>query len=207
MPSVIPKVVGLSHLNSAGEVHMISIASKTSTHRTAVATSTIHFSNPGTYEALSSASLQKGDALAVARVAGISAAKKTADLIPLAHPGLGITGINLNISLITPDQDSHGGVMISASVSCFAPTGVEMEALTAASIAGLTIYDMCKAVDKGMLMEGVRVIEKTGGKSGDWVWEGGVKVEDGAVMKGWRKARDDAGKAEGHSGEYDWDWD
>lgn len=186
---------------------MISIASKIPTHRTAVATSTIHFSNASTYEALSSASLQKGDALAIARVAGISAAKKTADLIPLAHPGLGITGINLDISLMAPDQDSHGGVLISASVSCFAPTGVEMEALTAVTIAGLTVYDMCKAVDKSMVMEGVRVTEKTGGKSGDWIWEGGVKVEDGSGVKGWRKARDDAGKAEGHSGEYDWDWD
>ena len=186
---------------------MISIASKIATHRTAVATSTIHFSNPSTYSALSSASLQKGDALAVARVAGISAAKKTADLIPLAHPGLGITGISVDIGLLAPEEDSQGGASITASVSCFAPTGVEMEALTAATVAGLTIYDMCKAVDKGMLMDSVRVVEKKGGKSGDWVWEGGVKVEDGAGGKGWRKARDAAGRGEGHSGEYDWDWD
>ena len=185
---------------------MVSIANKTATHRTAVATSTIHFSNPTTYSALSSALLQKGDALAVARIAGISAAKKTADLIPLAHPGLGITGVNVDIVLLPATQDGPGGVKITASVSCFAPTGVEMEALTAATVAGLTIYDMCKAVDKGMLMDSVRVLEKKGGKGGDWVWEGGVKVEEGSG-KGWRKARDDAGKAEGHSGEYDWDWD
>jgi molybdenum cofactor biosynthesis protein MoaC len=214
----------LSHLNSSGAAHMISISSKTPTHRVATAVCTVLFSNASVYGALSNASLQKGDALAVARVAGIMAAKKTADLIPLAHPGLGITGVGVEVELFEPSdgsdsarsvekaqatfgeenapdisstglnatppandttadaksplpQSRFGGVSITATVECEGKTGVEMEALTAASVAGLTVYDMCKGVDKGMVMQGVRVVKKTGGKSGGWIWD----EESGAV--------------------------
>jgi molybdenum cofactor biosynthesis enzyme len=192
---------------------MISISSKAPTHRTASAICTVLFSNPSAYTALSRATLQKGDALAVSRVAGIMAAKKTADLIPLAHPGIGITGVTVEVELFeasagessaqtkrveeeaaadpdlafagigaaspmemaskatTPPNCKYGGVSITATVECEGKTGVEMEALTAASVAGLTVYDMCKGVDKGMVMQGVRVVKKTGGKSGGWVWD------------------------------------
>jgi molybdenum cofactor biosynthesis enzyme len=192
---------------------MISISSKAPTHRTASAVCTVLFSNPSAYTALSRATLQKGDALAVSRVAGIMAAKKTADLIPLAHPGIGITGVTVEVELFeanagessaetkrveeeaaadpdlafasistaspmelaskatTPPNCKYGGVSIIATVECEGKTGVEMEALTAASVAGLTVYDMCKGVDKGMVMQGVRVVKKTGGKSGGWAWD------------------------------------
>jgi molybdenum cofactor biosynthesis enzyme len=192
---------------------MISISSKAPTHRTASAVCTILFSNPSAYMALSRATLQKGDALAVCRVAGIMAAKKTAELIPLAHPGIGITGMTIEVELFeasdsessaqtkraeeeaatdpdlafagisttspiemaskatAPPNCKYGGVFITATVECEGKTGVEMEALTAASVAGLTVYDMCKGVDKGMVMQGVRVVKKTGGKSGGWIWD------------------------------------
>jgi molybdenum cofactor biosynthesis enzyme len=192
---------------------MISISSKVPTHRTASAVCTVLFSNPSAYAALSRATLQKGDALAVSRVAGIMAAKRTADLIPLAHPGIGITGVTIEVELfeasagessartkraeeeaaadpdlalagisaapptemaskaVTPPNCEYGGVSITATVECRGKTGVEMEALTAASVAGLTVYDMCKGVDKGMVMQGVRVVKKTGGKSRGWVWD------------------------------------
>lgn len=123
--------------------------------------------------------------------------------------------MSVEVDLLAPtstgnESEKHGGVHITATVSCFAPTGVEMEALTAASIAGLAMFDMCKGVDRGMVIGEVRVLEKRGGKSGDWVWDGGVKSEGavGVSGKGWRKSRDAAGReGEGHSGEYDWDWD
>jgi molybdenum cofactor biosynthesis enzyme len=192
---------------------MISISSKAPTHRAASAICTVLFSNPSAYTALSTATLQKGDALAVSRVAGIMAAKKTADLIPLAHPGIGITGVTIEVELFEPSAGEssartkrageetaagtdpafagigaasptetaskatlppnckYGGVSITATVECEGKTGVEMEALTAASVAGLTVYDMCKGVDKGMVMQGLRVVKKTGGKSGGWVWD------------------------------------
>jgi molybdenum cofactor biosynthesis enzyme len=192
---------------------MISITSKAPTYRTASAICTVLFSNPSAYTALSTATLQKGDALAVSRVAGIMAAKKTADLIPLAHPGIGITGVTTEVELFEPSAGEssarakrageetaagtnpaspgisaaspmemaskatippnckYGGVSITATVECEGKTGVEMEALTAASVAGLTVYDMCKGVDKGMVMQELRVVKKTGGKSGGWVWD------------------------------------
>ena len=158
---------------------MVSIAHKTPTSRSATATSNVLFSESSTFGALSAAHLKKGDALAVARIAGIQAAKKTADLIPLAHPSLSITAIDVNLE---PFQDeeripnykgrsaAHGGVKITARVDCEGKTGVEMEALTAAQVAGLTIYDMLKGIDKGMVLTGGRVVAKSGGKSGDWVW-------------------------------------
>ena len=157
---------------------MVSIKSKVPTLRTATAKCRIFFSNKAAYAALSTSTLTKGDALAVARIAGITAAKKTSDLIPLTHPGIGITGVNVDIELFdghghsSPtaiQDDANGGVSIVATVECEGKTGVEMEALTAATIASLTIYDMCKSVDKGMTLRDAYVASKTGGKSGDWI--------------------------------------
>ncbi len=179
----------LSHLTSTGDMHMVDISHKIPTRRSATATAFVLFSNPHPYAALTDKYLPKGDAIAVARVAGIQAAKKTADFIPLAHPGLGLTGVKVGIELLTPSTGNHegdsefnageagfefGGVKITAQVSCDGKTGVEMEALTAANVAALTMYDMCKAVDKHMLVTGVRVTMKKGGKSGDWKLDGDI---------------------------------
>ncbi|KAI5296155.1 hypothetical protein KEM52_005405 [Ascosphaera acerosa] len=133
----------------------------------------VSFSNPTVVILLAEndGKLAKGDVFAVARVAGIMAVKKTADLIPLAHPGLGITGIELDVSLsseMASDDSKFGGVDIIATVSCDGRTGVEMEAMTGALGAALTVYDMCKAVDKGMIIGQACVIKKVGGKSGNW---------------------------------------
>jgi len=175
---------------------MVSIATKVPTNRSATAVATIVFSNPDAYAALTTATLKKGDALAVARIAGIMAAKKTSDLIPLAHPGIGITGVVVDVDVVAPKLASaekgkpdarpkatampFGGVDIRATVECSGQTGVEMEALSAAAVAGLTVYDMCKGVDRGMVMVGVRVVEKRGGRSGWWRWDA---VEE-RVIKG-----------------------
>lgn len=183
----------LTHLTSDGSAHMVDVGHKKSTLRSATAASTLLFSDPVTFEALSTASVQKGDAIAVARIAGIQAAKKTADLIPLAHPGLGITKVVVDINAFAPPSDlpdhvdtdnlsgngNHGGVQITATVDCDGKTGVEMEALTAATVASLTMYDMLKGVDKGMQITGARVIAKRGGASGSWRWS----EETGKVVK------------------------
>ena len=169
---------------------MVDIAHKTPTRRSAAATAFVSFSNGNPYASLTDSTLPKGDAIAVARIAGIQAAKKTADLIPLAHPGLGLTGVEVDIELLRPSATSpnrdadfpmageagleFGGVKITTHVSCEGKTGVEMEALTAANVAALTIYDMCKAVDKHMLITGVQVIVKKGGKSGSWALDTGA---------------------------------
>jgi len=153
-----------THLSSSGEARMVSIASKAPTTRLAVAVGTVHFS-PGTRstsELLSKASLKKGDILAVARVAGIQATKQTSTLIPLCH--------NILLSSVQVDLDiREGSVEIKCSVETTGSTGVEMEALCGVMGAGLCVYDMCKSVDKGMRIDGVKVIEKRGGKSGNWV--------------------------------------
>lgn len=159
---------------------MVSIADKISTKRSATAFCFLGFSHPDTFKALKQAQNKKGDAIAVARVAGIQAAKKTSDLIPLAHPSLAITGVKIDIrpfsakgtptkvqNYLQPDME-HGGVAIRATVDCEGKTGVEMEAMTAASVTGLTMYDMLKGVDKAMHLTAIRVIAKSGGKSGDW---------------------------------------
>jgi len=129
--------------------------------------------------------MKKGDVLSVARIAGIMAAKKTSDLIPLCHP-ISISHVSVELEAcggekdglenVRDNGDSNGRIEIRATVTCEGKTGVEMEALTAASVAGLTVYDMCKAVDKGMRIEGLKVIRKEGGKSGTWIE--GDKVED-----------------------------
>lgn len=218
----------LTHLTSSGAAHMVSISSKDITKRTAIARCSVRFSSPVAVTLIRSNQAKKGDVLGVARLAGIMACKRTADLIPLCHP-IAITHVSVDVDLIPGNEASmspteedqaansnaggsiqwagtgqgdtyrwlsdnanapaknfsskatrhlplalektraNGSVQISATVSCEGKTGVEMEALTAASVAALTVYDMCKAVDKGMWIEGLRVVHKEGGKSGTWV--------------------------------------
>jgi cyclic pyranopterin phosphate synthase len=150
----------LTHLNSAGEARMVDVSAKAVTGRIAVAEGTIAIA-PTALAAIRSASLAKGDVIAVARVAGIMAAKRTAELIPLCHP-LPISG--MEVDLVIEDE----GIRATATVRTTHNTGVEMEALTAVSVALLTVYDMAKSMDRGMTIGGVRLLAKRGGKSGDW---------------------------------------
>jgi cyclic pyranopterin monophosphate synthase len=150
----------LSHLDERGAARMVDVGAKPSTARVAVATGNIHMSSEAV-AAIGEGAIAKGDVLAVARIAGIMAAKRTADLIPLCHP-LPLTRVEVDLAL------SADGVTVTATVATQAPTGVEMEALTAVNVALLTVYDMAKAVDKGMTITGVRLLSKSGGKSGDW---------------------------------------
>ncbi len=153
------KKKSLTHLNDRGEMHMVDIAAKEVTVRQAIAQSKVRL-NEAAQKALSAGS-PKGDVFAAARLAGILAAKKTADLIPLCHP-LGLTHIDVEIEL----HNNYVEICVVAENS--GKTGVEMEAMTAASVAALTIYDMLKAVDRGMTIEQVRLLKKSGGKSGLW---------------------------------------
>ncbi|KAL4726541.1 hypothetical protein ACLX1H_007223 [Fusarium chlamydosporum] len=155
----------LTHVSSTGEARMVSISEKTVTSRIAKAACTVRFSNGTAIGLIRDNQMKKGDVLGVARIAGIMASKRTPDLIPLCHP--------IALSKATVDLDVRGDdkVDIAATVTCDGKTGVEMEALTAASTAALTVYDMCKAVDKGMVIEGLRVVLKDGGKSGRWEME------------------------------------
>jgi cyclic pyranopterin monophosphate synthase len=152
----------LSHVNRAGEARMVDVGAKIPTERFARAEGRIRMSAEA-LRAIRSNSVKKGDVLGVARIAGIQAAKRTAELIPLCHP-VALTDVQVVLSLDT----TFTGVLVEASARTVGPTGVEMEALTAATVALLTIYDMTKSVDKGMVIERVRLLEKTGGKSGDW---------------------------------------
>lgn len=152
----------LTHINEDGEVHMVDVGDKNVTQRQAVATSSISMTKAA-FEAIKSGNLKKGDALGVARVAGIMAAKNTSQLIPLCHP-LMLTKIEISIE---PD-DTTNSFNVSALVRVEGKTGVEMEALTAASVAALTIYDMAKAVDKTMVIGPTQLEHKSGGKSGDY---------------------------------------
>ncbi|KAK2762262.1 hypothetical protein FQN54_001272 [Arachnomyces sp. PD_36] len=189
-PTPAPK---FTHLTPSQTVHMTPISHKPSTTRLATAICHITFSNPTPYSLLTTEEgyTKKGDVLAVARVAGIMAAKNTADLIPLAHPGIGVTGVEVDVSVCGPGSGSgaeeagldaadtprpYGSVVVRSTVHCHGKTGVEMEALTSVMGAALTVYDMCKAVDKGMVVGGARVIKKRGGKSGGWDW--GVHVDE-----------------------------
>jgi cyclic pyranopterin phosphate synthase len=154
----------LTHFDAEGQAHMVDVAAKASTHRVAVATGRIEM-QAATLALIESGTAKKGDVLGVARIAGIQAAKKTSDLIPLCHP-LALTRVAVAFAI------SEGGlpqVACTATVETVGPTGVEMEALTAVQVALLTIYDMCKAVDRGMRITDVHVLEKHGGKSGSWV--------------------------------------
>ena len=150
----------LTHIDENGKAQMVDVGSKEDTDRSATASGKVLMSIE-TIEALKKQELQKGDVLGVARVAGIQAAKKTSDLIPLCHP-LAINFASVDFII----KESH--VEIEATVKTFGKTGVEMEALTACAVAALTIYDMCKAVDKSVTIEEIKLLEKTGGKSGDW---------------------------------------
>lgn len=152
----------LTHLNESGEAHMVDVGGKNVSVREAVAEGLIHLQRE-TLKLIIEGGHKKGDVLAVARVAGIMAAKKTAELIPLCHT-IPITAIEIEL---TPDE-AKSAVRCRATVRTQAQTGVEMEALTAVEIALLTIYDMCKAADRGMTLTDIRLVSKTGGKSGDW---------------------------------------
>ena len=152
----------LTHFDAQGQAHMVDVAAKPATHRIAIAEGRIEML-PATLALITSGSAKKGDVLGIARIAGIMAAKKTSELIPLCHP-LALTRVAVDFELLA----SESAVQCRATVETVGPTGVEMEALTAVQIALLTIYDMCKAADRGMTMTGVRVLEKHGGKSGSW---------------------------------------
>jgi cyclic pyranopterin phosphate synthase len=156
----------LTHFDSAGKAIMVEVGEKTPTRRVAVAAGEV-LMQPETLRRILDDSIEKGDVFAVARLAGIMAAKKTPDLIPLCHPLL-LTSVAVDF---VPDPDL-GRVEITATVKLTGTTGVEMEALTAVAVAGLTIYDMCKAIDKEMVIGCVRLLEKTGGKSGRFVRSG-----------------------------------
>ncbi|MBK8182149.1 MAG: cyclic pyranopterin monophosphate synthase MoaC [Candidatus Competibacteraceae bacterium] len=152
----------LSHFNAAGEAHMVDVGDKDITRRMAVAEGWINM-RPATLQRIVAGAHAKGDVLGVARIAGIMAAKRTAELIPLCHP-LALTRIAVELE---PATDKPA-VRCQATVETRGRTGVEMEALTAVQIALLTVYDMCKAIDRGMSVTDIRLLEKTGGKSGDW---------------------------------------
>ena len=150
----------LTHLDEDGAAHMVDVSAKATTARQAVASGRITMSAEAR-EAIAQGLVKKGDVLAVARVAGIMGAKKTSDLIPLCHP-LPLSSVNIDL------QMDKAGVVATATAKTAGQTGVEMEALTAVSTALLTIYDMAKALDKSMIISDIRLLEKTGGKSGDW---------------------------------------
>jgi cyclic pyranopterin phosphate synthase len=152
----------LSHFNNRGDVHMVDVGDKAVTHRVAIARGNISML-PATLDQIINGDHKKGDVLGIARIAGIMAAKKTADLIPLCHP------LSLSHVDILLETDSKSSVVnCQASVETTGQTGVEMEALTAVQISLLTIYDMCKAIDRSMTISSVQLIEKSGGKSGSW---------------------------------------
>jgi cyclic pyranopterin phosphate synthase len=153
-------MTNLTHLDETGAAHMVDVSGKAVTAREAVATGRITMS-PEAAIAIRGGTALKGDVLAVARVAGIMAAKKTAELIPLCHP-LPLTRVAIDLT------EDEAGITATATAATDAKTGVEMEALTAVSVTLLTIYDMAKAIDKAMIMTDVRLLTKTGGKSGDW---------------------------------------
>jgi len=152
----------LTHFDESGRARMVDVSAKDVTTRTAIASGVIRML-PETLQRIYSGDLKKGDVLAVADVAAVMGAKKTPDLIPMCHP-LMLSGIHVSFT----ELEQKSGLKVEVSVKCNGKTGVEMEALTAVSTALLTIYDMCKAVDKGMSIENVRLEKKQGGKSGDW---------------------------------------
>lgn len=155
----------LTHLDADGNANMVDVSEKAVTSREATARAEVRML-PETLKLITEGGHKKGDVLAVARIAGIQAAKRTSDLIPLCHP-LMLSKVKVEL---TPDVE-NSQVVIEATCKLAGQTGVEMEALTAASVAGLTIYDMCKAVDKGMVIGEVKLLEKKGGKSGHWLAE------------------------------------
>ncbi len=157
---------GLTHVDASGAARMVDVGAKAITTRIAVAGGFVEM-QPATLELIVSGAAAKGDVLAAARIAGIMAAKRTSDLIPLCHP-LAITHASVELE---PVSGARAGIALRATVATDGKTGVEMEALTAVAVAGLTIYDMCKAVDRGMVVGEVRLMSKQGGASGAWVRE------------------------------------
>ncbi|MEO5733393.1 MAG: cyclic pyranopterin monophosphate synthase MoaC [Rubrivivax sp.] len=152
----------LTHFDSQGQAHMVDVSDKPETQRSARAAGTIRM-QPATFELIASGQASKGDVIGIARIAAIQGAKRTAELIPLCHP-LPITRVTVAFDL---DREASA-VHIQAVVQSFGRTGVEMEALTAVQVGLLTVYDMCKAADRGMVMTDIRVLDKQGGKSGSW---------------------------------------
>ncbi len=157
------KPASLTHFDARGQAHMVDVGGKTETHRVARAGGTIRMLS-ATFALIQSGSSKKGDVIGIARLAAIQAAKRTAELIPLCHP-IAITRIAADFAFDEPGA----GVSLEVTVETFGRTGVEMEALTAVSVGLLTVYDMCKAVDRGMHIEAIGLIEKSGGKSGHWL--------------------------------------
>lgn len=153
----------LTHFDDQGQAHMVDVKAKPATHRVAVATGRIEML-PATLDLIRSGTAKKGDVLGIARIAGIQATKKTSDLIPLCHP-LALTRVAVELET---DPEANA-VICTVTAETVGPTGVEMEALTGVQVALLTVYDMCKAVDRGMRIQGVQLLEKRGGKSGDYV--------------------------------------
>jgi cyclic pyranopterin phosphate synthase len=156
----------LTHFDAQGQAHMVDVAGKAATHRVAVAQGRIAM-RAETLALIESGTAKKGDVLGVARIAGIQGAKRTSDLIPLCHP-LALTRVTVDFAIEHAAGDALDGVVCTATVENVGPTGVEMEALTAVQVALLTIYDMCKAVDRGMVITNVHLLEKHGGKSGSY---------------------------------------
>ena len=153
---------GLSHIDESGKARMVDVGGKDITERVAVAGCEVHMQQ-ATFDLIKSGGFDKGDVLGVARIAGVMAAKKTSDLIPLCHP-IALTQVTIDFD----DLDDGIGLSVTSTARTMGRTGVEMEALTGASIAALTVYDMCKAVDRAIQIDGLRLLSKSGGKSGDW---------------------------------------
>ena len=162
MTDILPPADHLTHFDATGQAHMVDVGAKAQTHRIAIASGTIRM-KPETLAIIVGGTAKKGDVLGIARIAAIMAAKRTSDLIPLCHP-LALTRVTVDFETDAANASVH----CKAQVETFGKTGVEMEALTAVQVGLLTVYDMCKAVDRGMVMGEIRVMEKHGGKSGDW---------------------------------------
>ena len=158
----------LTHFNESGRARMVDVSAKNSTERVATAQAIV-FLQPETLEKIQRGKIAKGDVLAVAQVAGVMGAKRTPDLIPMCHPIL-LTAVDISFKEEPqPDREGRCSITIIATIKTTGPTGVEIEAMTAASVAALTIYDMCKAVDRGMSFSGICLLAKSGGKSGTYI--------------------------------------
>lgn len=155
----------LSHFDSSGQAHMVDVGNKATTKRIAIASGAITM-QPATLQLIKNGDAKKGDVLGIARIAAIQASKRTSDLIPLCHP-IALTKVAITFEV----DEKHTAITCTATCETTGQTGVEMEALTAVSVGLLTIYDMCKAVDRGMVMSEIKLLEKHGGKSGNWLAE------------------------------------
>ncbi len=157
----------LTHFDSSGQAHMVDVGDKTVTRRIAVASGVISM-QPATLQLIKNGDAKKGDVLGIARIAAIQGSKRTSDLIPLCHP-ISLTRVAVTFEIDDKATSNFSAITITATTETTGQTGVEMEALTAVSVGLLTIYDMCKAVDRGMVIGEIKLLEKHGGKSGDWV--------------------------------------